>query len=105
MNGLTQPALSALTGYSVTTIGHAETVRLWQSRDFWETTDGVLAADGALTRLYDAYRAEAGGLAEVPERPAARAPDVPGPAALTRMTLYWSDGTASTVYTSSFPVL
>ena len=27
-NGLTQPGLSALTGYSVTTIGHAETSRL-----------------------------------------------------------------------------
>jgi hypothetical protein len=53
-NGLTQPALSALTGYSVTTIGHAETLRLWQSREFWEKTDLALAAGGELTRLYDA---------------------------------------------------
>jgi hypothetical protein len=35
-SGLTQPALAALTGYSVTTIGHAETGRLWQSPQFWE---------------------------------------------------------------------
>jgi hypothetical protein len=50
-SGLTQPALSALTGYSVTTIGHAETGRLWQSPAFWEKTDLALAADGELTRL------------------------------------------------------
>jgi hypothetical protein len=52
-SGLTQPALSALTGYSVTTIGHAETGRLWQSRDFWEKTDLTLTAGGKLTRPHD----------------------------------------------------
>ena len=56
-NGLTQPGLSDLTGYSVTTIGHAETSRLWQSREFWEKADLALAAGGELTRLHDAYRA------------------------------------------------
>jgi transcriptional regulator with XRE-family HTH domain len=30
--GLTQPQLAAVTGMSVTSIGHAETGRLWQSR-------------------------------------------------------------------------
>ena len=34
--GLTQPQLAALVGVSVTTVGHAETGRLWQSRRFWE---------------------------------------------------------------------
>jgi len=42
--GLSQPALAALTGYSVTTVGHAETVRLWQARAFWEKADLALAA-------------------------------------------------------------
>lgn len=54
-SGLTQPALAALTGYSVTAIGHAETGRLWQSPQFWEKTDLTLAAGGELTRLNDAW--------------------------------------------------
>jgi DNA-binding transcriptional regulator YhcF (GntR family) len=58
-NRLTQPELAGLTGVSVTTIGHAETGRLWQSRRFWERADAVLSADGGLLRLHDAYR-EAG---------------------------------------------
>src|SRR3984893_6381542 len=60
MTGLTQPALSALPGYSATAIGHAETGRLWQSREFWEKADLALAASGELTSLYDAYRAGSG---------------------------------------------
>jgi DNA-binding transcriptional MocR family regulator len=71
-SGLTQPALAALTGYSVTTIGHAETGWLWQPRQFWEKTDLTLAAAGELTRLYDAYRAETastGGATPPPSRP------------------------------------
>jgi Helix-turn-helix domain len=90
-SGLSQPELAALTGYSVTTIGHAETGRLWQSRTFWEQADGVLAADGELTRRYDAYRA-----AVPADAPAAPAPaPVPRPL-LVRMTLHWSDGTTTT---------
>lgn len=58
-NGLTQPELARRAGVSVTTVGHAETGRLWQSREFWERADAVLGADGALLRLHDAYR-EAG---------------------------------------------
>ena len=58
-NGLTQPELAGRAGVSVTTVGHAETGRLWQSREFWERADAVLGADGALLRLHDAYR-EAG---------------------------------------------
>jgi transcriptional regulator with XRE-family HTH domain len=55
--GLTQPDLAALAGVSVTTIGHAETGRVWQSRHFWERADAALGADGDLLRLHDAFRA------------------------------------------------
>jgi hypothetical protein len=97
---LTQPALAALTGYSVTTIGHAETGRLWQSREFWEKADLALAAGGELTRLYHAYRAETAGTGQ----PGSPSPDAhAGPPALTGLTLHWSDGTATTAYPSGFP--
>jgi DNA-binding transcriptional MocR family regulator len=49
--GLTQVELAEMTGYSVTTIGHAETGRLWQSRMFWETAGSALSAAGELLRL------------------------------------------------------
>jgi hypothetical protein len=55
--GLTQPELAALVGRSVTTVGHAETGRLWQSRHFWENADKALSACGELLRAHDAYRA------------------------------------------------
>jgi hypothetical protein len=54
--GLTQAECAALAGYSVTTIGHAETGRLWQSRAFWENADKALKAGGNLLTLHDAYR-------------------------------------------------
>ena len=57
--GLTQPELAYLVGYSATTVGHAETGRLWQGRDFWENADKVLAADGELVYLHDVWRASA----------------------------------------------
>jgi DNA-binding transcriptional regulator YhcF (GntR family) len=101
--GLTQPALSALTGYSVTAIGHAETGRLWQSRQFSEKTDLALAAGGQLTRLYDAYRADAASTDAVAPPPGPPPPvEPPG---LTHLTLHWSDGTATTAYPSDFPVM
>lgn len=90
-NGLTQRGLSALAGYSVTTIGHAKTGRLWRSRDFWEKAD--FAPDtGDLTRLYDAYRANAIGPAgqgtgragHQGRRPAACGPRLPCPALVRR---------------------
>ncbi len=56
-NGLTQPELAARAGVSVTTVGHAETGRLWQSREFWERADAVLGASGDLLSLHDTYRA------------------------------------------------
>ena len=53
--GFTQPELAVLVGVSVTTIGHAETGRLWQSRQFWEHADAILDAGGDLLRLHDAF--------------------------------------------------
>lgn len=115
-HGMTQPELAAVTGFSVTSIGHAETGRLWQSRQFWEKTDLALAAGGQLTRLYDAYQAENARRAENPvvpegqrqpeepeeaDDPRAAAVGVPGTLpTLTRVTLHWSDGTATTAYPS-----
>ena len=55
--GLPQKQFAKLLGVSVTTIGHAETGRLWQSRGFWERADGVLLAEGALLRLHEQYQA------------------------------------------------
>jgi DNA-binding transcriptional regulator YhcF (GntR family) len=55
--GLTQAELAALAGVSVTTVGHAETGRTWQSRRFWERADSALRAAGDLLRLHDFYRA------------------------------------------------
>jgi hypothetical protein len=54
---LTQTQLADLVGRSVTTVGHAETGRTWQSRRFWENCDKALNAHGELLRLHDAYRA------------------------------------------------
>jgi DNA-binding XRE family transcriptional regulator len=59
--GLTQPQLAELVDMSVTTVGHAETGRVWQSRAFWERADKALNADGELLALHDTYRA-----AEIP---------------------------------------
>jgi DNA-binding transcriptional regulator YhcF (GntR family) len=58
--GLTQPQLAEIADVSVTTIGHAETGRLWQSRIFWERADKALGAGGELLRLHNAYRAAEG---------------------------------------------
>ena len=55
--GLTQPQFAVLIEVSVTTVGHAETGRLWHSRAFWERADKELSAGGELLRLHDAYRA------------------------------------------------
>jgi DNA-binding transcriptional regulator YhcF (GntR family) len=55
--GLTQAELAGLARVSVTTVGHAETGRTWQSRRFWERADAALHAAGDLLGLHDAYRA------------------------------------------------
>src|ERR1700733_11182021 len=74
-SGLTQPQLAARAGVSVTTVGHAETGRLWQSRRFWERADAVLSACGELLALHDAYRAIA----------ASSGPDAAGEAAAANL--------------------
>ena len=51
-------------GVSITTVGHAETGRTWQSRDFWRHADHLLGVDGDLLRLYDNYQAIALKLAK-----------------------------------------
>jgi DNA-binding GntR family transcriptional regulator len=122
---LTQPQLAALAGVSVTTVGHAETGRLWQSRRFWERADTVLGAAGGLLRLHDAYRqaiatagqtARDGGRSQSPAavaaRPRAGDDEEPSqraglphqatapPAGLstpTCVTIVWGDGSVTTV--------
>jgi transcriptional regulator with XRE-family HTH domain len=117
-NGLTQPELAVLAGISVTTVGHAETGRLWQSRQFWERADAVLGAGGELLRLHDAYR-EAGAEEREPRRPQGAAgerasatddgapPGEPGRPAAARpgtqpvpacVTIVWGDGSVTTVH-------
>lgn len=116
--GLTQPELALLASISVTTVGHAETGRLWQSRGFWERADAALCAGGALLRLHDAYReagaaeerepgllrdgtngqpvmrdaAEAGGFGVGAARPGT---DQVSP---VRVTIVWGDGSVTTVH-------
>jgi len=86
--GLTQKELADLIGCSVTTVGHAETGRTWQSRRFWEHADKTLNAGGQLLGLHDRYRAAA-----VP--PDLDAKPEPGPATLARIVLVWSDGSTT----------
>jgi DNA-binding transcriptional regulator YhcF (GntR family) len=53
--GLTQPQLAELIGGNKTSVGHAETGRLWQSRDWWDLVDKTMNANGELLRLYDEF--------------------------------------------------
>ncbi|HEY5019349.1 MAG TPA: GntR family transcriptional regulator [Streptosporangiaceae bacterium] len=85
--GLSQLELAEIIGYSETTIGHAETGRLWQSRTFWETADKALTADGKLLSLYDAYAVSAD----------TAAPGT-GTAPPLSVTIVWPDGSTTTVH-------
>lgn len=95
--GLTQHELAALAGCSVTSIGHAETGRLWQSRRFWEQADKALHAGGDLLRLHDAYRAAAAPPTAAQAGGTTRPAEPPTPPALDSIMLIWSDGTTTTV--------
>ena len=111
--GLTQLELADAIGMSVTTVGHAETGRLWQSRRFWELVDGALNAGGDLVARYVAWRAGSTTGTTTPETelpkrlgefPAAPAkPDVPGGVVITLpcdpvlVTVVWGDGSTATV--------
>jgi DNA-binding XRE family transcriptional regulator len=101
--GLTQPELAAKAGVSHTTVGHAETGRLWQSREFWQQAGDVLGDGGDLLRFYDAYRA--GGHAppgeddqQKEEPPAAGGPVLPVSVTITPggVVAVWPDGTETT---------
>lgn len=80
--GLRQPDLAELIGHSLTSVGHAETGRLWQSRDWWEAADKALSAGGELIRLHGAYLAaqvmsEPGNPGPRPDVPVLRSRSVP----------------------------
>ena len=115
--GLTQPQLAEIVGVSVTTVGHAETGRLWQSRRFWEHADKAVDAGGELLALHDSYRA-----ATVQADPATAAETsgtetsetqtaadilptvaVAASAPVTSVTITWADGAVTTVYPPETP--
>jgi DNA-binding transcriptional regulator YhcF (GntR family) len=111
--GLTQPQLAEMVGMSVTTVGHAETGRLWQGRRFWERADKELSAGGALLALHDVYRAvsvpsdpascvEEPATEDVTKSPETVAVAASGPVA--SVTITWADGTVTTVYPPGAPV-
>lgn len=119
-SGLTQSQLAAITGMSVTSIGHAETGRLWQSRRFWELADKGVGAGGELLALHDAYRAAAvlpgPGMVDSSRtrigEPSAE-PTADGPSAVTLtsseavacVTITWANGAVTTVHPPSpYPV-
>jgi len=102
--GMTQAGLASIVGMSVTTVGHAETGRLWQSRDFWERADKALDARGDLLRHHDEYRAAtlagtADGEPKVDIPPAVATDGTRG--TVTCITISWGDGTTTTVYPPS----
>jgi DNA-binding transcriptional regulator YhcF (GntR family) len=99
--GLTQPALAALLGVSVTTVGHAETGRVWQARGFWLRADAVLGGTGDLLRMYDQRRAAEVRPAapEAPAPPSSAPPVLPASVAITQegVAVTWPDGTETLV--------
>jgi GntR family transcriptional regulator len=109
--GLTQQQLADKVGFSVTTVGHAETGRVWQSRAFWDAADLALDAHGSMLARYDAWKAlpavAPAPTAEIPGVPAAPVQpdehDLPGgivitiPCDPTPFTVRWRDGTVTTV--------
>lgn len=99
--GLTQVELAAAAGASVTTIGHAETGRLWQSRKFWERADKTLCADGELLLRHDTYRAALVSL-DAPPVAESTASTAPAGQTVTLITITWGDGTVTTVHPPDF---
>jgi helix-turn-helix protein/regulatory GntR family protein len=100
--GLTQPDLAALVGFSVTTVGHAETGRLWQSRQFWERADAVLGADGNLLGLHDAYCVAVAAKVPEPESPSVTPtteapPPAEAPPTPETILIVWTDGAITAV--------
>lgn len=96
--GLLQPELAELLEVSLTTVGHAETGRLWQARDFWVRADRELG--GGLLRMYDQHQAgDLPAAEEVPEPPELPEPPPPQllPVSITitpdGVAITWPDGT------------
>ena len=110
--GLKQPQLAELVGVSITTVGHAETGRLWQSRRFWEQADKELGAGGELLALHDAYRAastpadSASAAVQTKTEPGTGAPPavaVAASALVSCVVIMWANGTVSAVYPPEAP--
>lgn len=103
--GMTQVQFAAALGVSVTTVGHAETGRLWQSRRFWETANAVLDAHGELLKLHDVRRtaavpSQAADSGESPfQKPPAKS------ATVACIVIVWSDGTLTSVVPGTTPML
>jgi hypothetical protein len=97
--GLTQPQLADAIGVSITSVGHAETGRLWQARHFWERADKVLDADGELLELHDACQAAAvrPDVSEAVPKDSPATADVPNAVTVVCITITWSDGTITTI--------
>ncbi|MGH4023557.1 MAG: helix-turn-helix domain-containing protein, partial [Pseudonocardiaceae bacterium] len=55
--GIIQPLIARKTGYSRSSVAHAEAGRQLLSREFWQTADELLQADGALLAGYEQVRA------------------------------------------------
>jgi hypothetical protein len=97
---------------SVTTIGHAETGRLWQSRGFWERADKGLSAGGALLALHDAYRAvsvasDPDSVVEGSATVGANTREtvaIAASEAVACVAITWADGQITTVYPPVTPV-
>jgi hypothetical protein len=104
--GLTQPELADVIGHSLASVGHAETGRLWQSRDWWQQADKALDAKGEVLRLYDTYR-DSETPADGPEEPGPQIQDEPSPEtpvittsdrhAVTSIVITWADGDVTTI--------
>jgi hypothetical protein len=97
---MTQPELAEKLGVSLTTVGHAETGRVWQARDFWDRAGRELGDDGCLLRMYDQFKAaghagpeEAAGTACEDASPAL--PVLPASVTITTdgVSIIWPDGT------------
>lgn len=95
---MTQPELARVTGMSVTSIGHAETGRLWQSRRFWILMDEALKARGELLSLYNSY------LATGPFASSKNFPEVMNaieeetfPPTPSSIMILWSDGAITSI--------
>ena len=107
--GMTQPEVAEKLGVSLTTVGHAETGRVWQSREFWRQADALLDGFGDLLRMFDDFQtakhaapAEAPDgtpPSEEPEEAAPAGPVLPASVAITPVGVLvtWPDGAETLV--------